>query len=256
LPPEFALYIATNVSSVFSPRSRSTFMKTFFAIDGRTAQRAVALELPLIHIGAHVAVIAQHAGIQLRANEARIETPVCAVHRGERPIERLLRVQRHRTTERGITHRGRISSRWRLPSRWYSVSELSPGGTHMEVFFADTSPMIQAYYADGARVVKVADQRAKVPVQLQWLDSALSGSKADWKVVVGHHPIYMGRATQPLPADVSHRHMREVGGMGDSDVCSFHSGFVSCTTDHSSLRVAYRDFRGIELHVVDIPRHI
>ncbi len=201
----------------------------------------------------------------------------------------------------------RTSARWRLPSRWYSVSERSPGGTHIEVFFLDTSPMIQAYYADGARVVKVADQKSNVPVQLKWLDAALGASKADWKVVVGHHPIYMGRATGPLSRFASHRRMREAGGMpemialvdpilqrhrvplylnghihelqhehrgathyvctgagsktadfcdeGGSDFCSRHSGFVSCTADRSSLRVGYRDFRGVELHVVDIARH-
>jgi len=40
--------------------------------------------------------------------------------------------------------------------------------------------------------VKVAPQKDNVPVQLAWLDSALAASRADWNIVIGHHPIYTG----------------------------------------------------------------
>src|SRR5580704_18117276 len=58
------------------------------------------------------------------------------------------------------------SSRWRLPARWYSVTEYTPDRAQVEIFVVDTSPMIRSYYADGARVVKVGDQKGNVPVQL------------------------------------------------------------------------------------------
>lgn len=105
-----------------------------------------------------------------------------------------------------------ISPRWRLPARWYRFSERTPEGALLEVFVLDTSPMIRAYYADGARLVKVADQQAHVPVQLAWLESALHASRADWKIVIGHHPIYMGRTVGALSAGAPDRRLRLDGG--------------------------------------------
>lgn len=39
-----------------------------------------------------------------------------------------------------------------------------------------------------------------------------------------------------------------------SDFCSLDSGFIACAVNRARVRVAYRDYRGFELHVVDIPR--
>lgn len=198
------------------------------------------------------------------------------------------------------------SSRWRLPARWYRFTEHTPDQAELEIFVLDTSPMIRSYYAHGARVVKVGDQETNVPVQLAWLDAGLRASKADWKIVVGHHPIYMGRAIRYLFPFASDKRLRMNGGlpdlitqldpilqrhrvplylnghihdlqhvhrgathyvctgagsrtapycdMGGSDFCSLHSGFIACAVNHARLRLAYRDYRGFELHVVDIPR--
>ncbi len=198
------------------------------------------------------------------------------------------------------------SSRWRLPARWYRVTAHTPDAAQVEIFVIDTSPMIRSYYAHGARLIKVGDQQANVPVQLAWLDAGLRASTADWKIVVGHHPIYMGRAVRHLSHFASDRQLRTHGGlpdlvaqldpilqrhrvplylnghvhdlqhvrrgvthyvctgagsrmahycdMGGSDFCSLHSGFIACAVNRARLRVAYRDYRGMELHVVDIPR--
>jgi acid phosphatase len=83
------------------------------------------------------------------------------------------------------------SRRWRLPSRWRSLQETTPDGARVEIFILDTSPFIGAYYADGATKVKVAGQ--DTAAQLAWFDAALAGSTADWKIVVGHHPIWPQR---------------------------------------------------------------
>jgi len=85
------------------------------------------------------------------------------------------------------------SKRWRLPARWYDFHHTAPDGTSAAFFVIDTSPMINAYYDDGAKKVKVGPQKQNVPVQLAWLDRALAASKADWNIVVGHHPIRSGK---------------------------------------------------------------
>src|SRR5262249_11554824 len=55
-------------------------------------------------------------------------------------------------------------------------------------FFIDTSPFQQEYYKtnDMGPKVKTADTTA----QKKWLINALQSSKATWKIVVGHHPLY------------------------------------------------------------------
>lgn len=197
------------------------------------------------------------------------------------------------------------SKRWRLPARWYAHKETAPDGSMVEFFFTDTSPMLSQYYADGAVKVKVGDQKKNVPVQLAWLDDALGSSRADWKIVIGHHPVYSGKLVggaevhgadkaervnggQPdliagldpilqrhkVPLylnghdhDLAHVHhgethfvctgagsaMANYCDMGGSDFCSLRSGFVACAVNRNRLRVAYRDYTGAELKVVDIP---
>jgi acid phosphatase len=176
----------------------------------------------------------------------------------------------------------------------------------VEFFVIDTSPMMRMYYADGARVVKVADQEQNVPVQLAWLDKALADSPADWKIVIGHHPVYSGRLIGAPRASDPDKATRLAGGSPDlisaldpilqrhrvplylnghdhnlahvlhgathfictgagskladhcdlngSDFCALRSGFVACAVNRARLRVAFRDYAGAELHVVDIPQ--
>ena len=213
----------------------------------------------------------------------------------------------HGNTQAQIDY-GLTSSRWRLPARWYSYEERTPDDALVEFFVIDTSPMIAEYYEDGAVKVKVADQKRNVPVQLAWLDAGLVKSRADWKIVVGHHPVYSGKAPiDPLPAD-DDAIERKVGGspdlitmidpilkrhrvplylnghdhdlqhiergathyvctgagsetakhcnLGGSDFCSLRSGFVVGAVNRDRMRIAYRDYEGKELHVVDIARPV
>jgi tartrate-resistant acid phosphatase type 5 len=182
------------------------------------------------------------------------------------------------------------SHRWRLPARWYSRQERAPDGTTMDLFVLDTSPFIRGYYEDGAEKVKVAGQDTEA--QLRWFAAALAASRADWKVVVGHHPVYSGGKHGGSPDlqaridpllqqhrvalylnghdhDLQHVHhgaahyvctgagskMRDHCDDTDgSDFCSLHPGFTALRLTRAVLQVAYRDAVGAELKVVDIPR--
>jgi acid phosphatase len=183
------------------------------------------------------------------------------------------------------------SRRWRLPSRWYTRRETAPDGASLDLFVLDTSPFIRAYYEDGAAKVKVGGQ--DVDAQLRWFEQALAASRADWKVVVGHHPIYSGnefggapdlqaridpllqRHAVPLYLnghDHDLQHVRRGAthyvctGAGSkisdadcrqtpgSDFCAAQPGFVALRLTRRALRVAYRDATGAELHVADISR--
>jgi acid phosphatase len=77
------------------------------------------------------------------------------------------------------------SPRWQLPARYYQETVALPDGGTADLFYVDTSPFIRQYI--GSRTDISGQDTA---AQLAWLDAALGASTADWKIVLGHHPIY------------------------------------------------------------------
>lgn len=82
----------------------------------------------------------------------------------------------------------KVSTRWHMPARYFSFTYTVDDSTRAEFFIIDTSPFQEKYRTDK----KMAAQLANVSTapQLAWLDSALAASKAQWKIVAGHHTIY------------------------------------------------------------------
>jgi tartrate-resistant acid phosphatase type 5 len=76
------------------------------------------------------------------------------------------------------------NGRWRLPSAYYKHSEALGAGSAADFFFIDTNA-IRARYRTWLRYL------TRDP-QLEWLERELSSSRAEWKIVVGHHPVYSG----------------------------------------------------------------
>jgi acid phosphatase len=83
----------------------------------------------------------------------------------------------------------RFSPRWQLPARYYAERYALPAGGVAEVFYLDTSPFIKKYHGS-----KVAVDGQDTQAQLDWLEAGLAASSADWKIVIGHHPIYAAHA--------------------------------------------------------------
>ena len=52
--------------------------------------------------------------------------------------------------------------------------------------------MIKGYYKDGSEKTRAQVLTQDVPKQLAWFKAALAASAAQWKIVIGHHPIYSG----------------------------------------------------------------
>jgi tartrate-resistant acid phosphatase type 5 len=86
------------------------------------------------------------------------------------------------------------SPRWRMPARHYTYSEKTPTGVTVQFFVLDTSPFHTSLHKGGHSDVAKQDTAA----QLEWLERELTGSKADWKVLVGHHPIRTGGVRRDL----------------------------------------------------------
>jgi tartrate-resistant acid phosphatase type 5 len=83
--------------------------------------------------------------------------------------------------------------RWNMPARYFVRSEKIDDATTVDFFYLDTTPMIKSYYlVDNAEQTRDNVITQDVPKQLAWFKAALAASKAQWKIVIGHHPIYSG----------------------------------------------------------------
>lgn len=80
-----------------------------------------------------------------------------------------------------------VSDRWTIPSRYYS-EEFAIGDSTTALFvFLDTTPLADP---DRGNIYPQSD-RWDQSRQLHWADTTLANSEAQWKLVFGHHPIYM-----------------------------------------------------------------
>lgn len=102
-----------------------------------------------------------------------------------------------------------FNDRWYMPSNYYSEVVTVGGGNsdldpEMRVLmvFMDTSPMINKYYNDSV-TNQTALHSVDVPQQVQWVRETLdrhpirkegdlnhSPLAVDYKIVIGHHPMY------------------------------------------------------------------
>lgn len=82
---------------------------------------------------------------------------------------------------------GRVNKRWRMPSLYYKRSELLPDQSRADFFYIDTELMRDDNSGRGRSALPFNAQE-----QLRWLEGELSISRAAWKIVVGHHPVYSG----------------------------------------------------------------
>jgi tartrate-resistant acid phosphatase type 5 len=82
----------------------------------------------------------------------------------------------------------KVDPRWHMPARYFTVHQTIDDTTSLDLFFLDTSPFVTQYRTEDAYKSHVAGIDTKA--QVRWLDSALAASTAQWKMVIGHHPVY------------------------------------------------------------------
>ncbi len=81
-----------------------------------------------------------------------------------------------------------VSRRWNMPARYY-YQDIEEDGLSMRFIYLDTSPFEDEYYSE-AKYKSVWEQDSTA--QLQWMHKVMAVDTMDWKVVVGHHPLYSG----------------------------------------------------------------
>lgn len=68
----------------------------------------------------------------------------------------------------------KVNPRWGMRDHYYSENKTANDSTKLTFLFTNTEPLAHS----------AANE------QWSWIDSTLSQSKADWKFVIGHHPVY------------------------------------------------------------------
>lgn len=82
-----------------------------------------------------------------------------------------------------------ISRRWNMPNRYYYFDKkIDKQGSVARFIFIDTNPFNDAYHKEDKYEIAVKSQDTSA--QIKWLISVLESSKADWNIVIGHHPLY------------------------------------------------------------------
>ncbi len=82
-----------------------------------------------------------------------------------------------------------VSRRWNMPSRYFLKDVETDQGVTARFVFIDTNPLNDEYYKEEKYKYEVMTQ--DTTSQLLWMDSVLNVD-ADWKIVIGHHPLYTG----------------------------------------------------------------
>lgn len=102
----------------------------------------------------------------------------------------------YRGNTQAVLDYSEVSRRWNAPSRYYTQFISTKAGATCLLVYIDTTPLIGKYRDDVVTYPDAVWQDDQA--QLQWLDSVLVHSTEQWKIVVGHHPVY---AETPKSAD-------------------------------------------------------
>ena len=82
---------------------------------------------------------------------------------------------------------GKINQRWATKERYYSFEKLIPGSTQKVLFiFIDTNPFDPTLNHRSHSDLAMQDTAA----QKKWMQQVLSSSTANWKIMIGHHPLF------------------------------------------------------------------
>lgn len=78
------------------------------------------------------------------------------------------------------------SARWYLPANYYEEEILLDDSTRALFVFLDTTPLRDEIISFSSASTELENEAQ----QLQWLNETLAQSRAEWKIVVGHHPLF------------------------------------------------------------------
>jgi len=81
-----------------------------------------------------------------------------------------------------------LSPRWRLPAKYYKELFSFGNGETLDIFFMDSNPYQKDLLSAGNSYPEL--NALDTVSQNGWIESSLRNSTANWKLVIGHHPLY------------------------------------------------------------------
>eukprot|EP00472_Partenskyella_glossopodia_P013911 CAMPEP_0197525502 /NCGR_PEP_ID=MMETSP1318-20131121/12840_1 /TAXON_ID=552666 /ORGANISM="Partenskyella glossopodia, Strain RCC365" /LENGTH=435 /DNA_ID=CAMNT_0043079011 /DNA_START=95 /DNA_END=1403 /DNA_ORIENTATION=- len=94
------------------------------------------------------------------------------------------------------------STRWKMPHRWHKVSKSFGSGRNLrrvDIFLVDTIIMAGMSSQIEGRFLPGPESKQLAKSQLDWLEHSMAHSKAHYKFVAGHYPIYSIGPHGPSP---------------------------------------------------------
>ena len=91
-----------------------------------------------------------------------------------------------------------------MPSAYYTFAKETDDKSKIRFMFIDTNPFVKKYRKKLDEYPDLAKQDTLK--QWMWMDSVLAASnkeKEDWKIVIGHHPVY---SSNPKHGDTKELH--------------------------------------------------
>lgn len=83
---------------------------------------------------------------------------------------------------------GRVNRRWQLPARYYTKEFSIDKDQRLQLVVLDTSLFVNRYRKRPGNYHGINDEPPGQ--QIEWLQRVLQKSRADWRIVIGHHPVY------------------------------------------------------------------
>jgi len=80
------------------------------------------------------------------------------------------------------------SNRWKMPSKYFKEKFVFGNDESLDLFFMDSNPYQKDLLSAGSSYPELNGQ--DTVSQNGWIETSLRNSVADWKLVVGHHPLY------------------------------------------------------------------
>jgi 3',5'-cyclic AMP phosphodiesterase CpdA len=80
-----------------------------------------------------------------------------------------------------------VNPRWHMPFFYSTMVVSTADSQRVRFLFIDTSPFSSLYYKPGEYPMIVQQDTAQ---QRRWIETTLANAREEWKIVVGHHPVY------------------------------------------------------------------
>jgi len=120
---------------------------------------------------------------------------------------------------------GNTGGHWKMTYLYYYKGYIA-SGVQVDLFFIDTM-----VWRKSSRVSEYMDVNTEYENQKNWLISSLYYSRAEWKIVVGHHPIYSAGYH-----GITYELLDEL----DPILRTYRANMYICGHDHSTQLISYQ----------------